>query len=297
MVKFNPEKHYLGTLCNRGHDWSGDGESLRYICSGECVECAIQKARNREIRRATVCPVCKGPMLEKSTYCAHCAPGVYRHALGRRLSEDHKRKIGEAQTPRKVENTCAFCGKTYVDCVSRIRKYCSRRCSVNAQKRRVAVTCDFCGKNFEVAQSRLVDGRGRYCSKYCSVNAARKLLPIECPVCEEIFYPKDHTTKYCSAQCYRADFSGSGHPQWKGGISKNRNHLRFLQIRRRLWREAIAWAKSLPYKEKDEILEIVDARVEERLAVIDLKKRIKEIKRGEKEREAGGNSESTRKTA
>jgi hypothetical protein len=38
-MKFNPEKHYLGTLCKRGHEWEKSGQSLRYIRSTDCIMC------------------------------------------------------------------------------------------------------------------------------------------------------------------------------------------------------------------------------------------------------------------
>jgi len=41
-MKFNPEKHYLGNLCKRGHEWEKSGKSLRYINpyqQGNCIIC------------------------------------------------------------------------------------------------------------------------------------------------------------------------------------------------------------------------------------------------------------------
>ena len=42
MIKYNPEKHYLGELCRNKHEYKNTGQSLRYIKSMACVEC--QKA-------------------------------------------------------------------------------------------------------------------------------------------------------------------------------------------------------------------------------------------------------------
>ena len=39
------EKRMLGTLCMRKHDYNGTGKSVRYISSGNCVECANIMAR------------------------------------------------------------------------------------------------------------------------------------------------------------------------------------------------------------------------------------------------------------
>ena len=41
MIKFNPDKHYLGKLCKHGHDYQGTGKSLRYLAGYKhnCVVC------------------------------------------------------------------------------------------------------------------------------------------------------------------------------------------------------------------------------------------------------------------
>jgi hypothetical protein len=38
-MKFNPDKHYLGTLCKRGHEWEKSGKSLRYKSIRTCFQC------------------------------------------------------------------------------------------------------------------------------------------------------------------------------------------------------------------------------------------------------------------
>jgi len=45
-TEFNPEIHYLGVLCKRGHDYDGTGKSLRNKKSDRCSECskALSKA-------------------------------------------------------------------------------------------------------------------------------------------------------------------------------------------------------------------------------------------------------------
>jgi len=37
------DKHYLGTLCKRGHDYRGTGNSLRYKKFRSCVRCSKQQ--------------------------------------------------------------------------------------------------------------------------------------------------------------------------------------------------------------------------------------------------------------
>jgi hypothetical protein len=41
---YNPDKHYLGTLCGRGHD-AGNGQSWRHKGHDNCVECTRHGAR------------------------------------------------------------------------------------------------------------------------------------------------------------------------------------------------------------------------------------------------------------
>lgn len=55
MIEFNPEKHYLGTLCRNEHDFKCSGMSLRYK-TGSCCECAILNSekwqRNNKKKKA-----------------------------------------------------------------------------------------------------------------------------------------------------------------------------------------------------------------------------------------------------
>lgn len=39
MIKFKPEKHYLGPLCKNLHDYNETGQSIRYIKTQACAEC------------------------------------------------------------------------------------------------------------------------------------------------------------------------------------------------------------------------------------------------------------------
>ena len=50
MPAYHPDRHYLGTLCTRGHDWQGTGQSLRKRSSKGCLACdaAGQRARRQQ---------------------------------------------------------------------------------------------------------------------------------------------------------------------------------------------------------------------------------------------------------
>jgi len=55
MNNFDTSKHYLGTLCKRGHDYKGTGKSLRYKCiqkgkkTGPCIECRKEANKREDI--------------------------------------------------------------------------------------------------------------------------------------------------------------------------------------------------------------------------------------------------------
>jgi hypothetical protein len=44
---YNPDTHYLGSLCKRGHDWHGTGYSLRHQRGARCLACDAEQARAR----------------------------------------------------------------------------------------------------------------------------------------------------------------------------------------------------------------------------------------------------------
>ena len=47
LQDFDVSKFRLGKLCNRGHDWVGTGQSLRYVSNSKCIECAKERANDR----------------------------------------------------------------------------------------------------------------------------------------------------------------------------------------------------------------------------------------------------------
>jgi hypothetical protein len=49
---FNPHRHILGGLCERGHDYEGTGQSLRRITTLNCLECDKVTRRARQARDA-----------------------------------------------------------------------------------------------------------------------------------------------------------------------------------------------------------------------------------------------------
>ena len=50
-VKFNPEYHYLGTLCKRGHNWENTGKSPRWNSGHACLICAKLRSQRPDERQ------------------------------------------------------------------------------------------------------------------------------------------------------------------------------------------------------------------------------------------------------
>jgi len=46
-VNLDPDKHYLGSLCDRGHDWQNSGQSRRAIRNKRCLSCEAEDGRQK----------------------------------------------------------------------------------------------------------------------------------------------------------------------------------------------------------------------------------------------------------
>ena len=91
MIEFNPEFHYLGTLCKRGHDYEGTGLSVRRIRGRMCAECNRSLAKayyeaNKDEQRAHRKAYYEANKDEKMAYSK-----AYREA-----NKDKKRAYREA---------------------------------------------------------------------------------------------------------------------------------------------------------------------------------------------------------
>ena len=47
---FDPDRHYLGPLCERGHEWDGSGQSRRSKRNKFCMACEAEDAKARRAR-------------------------------------------------------------------------------------------------------------------------------------------------------------------------------------------------------------------------------------------------------
>jgi hypothetical protein len=53
-ARWDDTKHYLGPLCERGHNWQDTGQSRRSKRHDGCLECESQTARERRARAKAV---------------------------------------------------------------------------------------------------------------------------------------------------------------------------------------------------------------------------------------------------
>lgn len=90
------------------------------------------------------------------------------------------------------------------------------------------VQCKICGKNFYIKPSQKKLGYGKYCSRKCQRIGQRKGKFVTCAICGKQVWKAPKALKhskskkyFCSKTCqtkWRNTFySGTRHPNWKGG--------------------------------------------------------------------------------
>ena len=79
--------------------------------------------------------------------------------------------------------------------------------------------CLSCGKQIKLTPARDKLGKGKFCSRGCYHFYIRSNEKISiCPICKKEFKNNQNLT-YCSIKCHAVQISGSGHPNWKGGLT------------------------------------------------------------------------------
>lgn len=68
---------------------------------------------------------------------------------------------------------------------------------------KVKRVCPVCGKEFEVFPCKIKQGGGKYCSKECSVRAQRNKVEVRCTVCGTVYYFKPSRAKKINLKKYR----------------------------------------------------------------------------------------------
>lgn len=112
---------------------------------------------------------------------------------------------------------CQQCGNEFKDHPGAERKFCSRECSYESQKKRVDCACATCGAEFTRPKSRV--SKNNYCSRKCrQVAASEKFVDLDgslahprakekltktCKQCNDEFsvYPSRRDQKFCDVSC------------------------------------------------------------------------------------------------
>jgi len=168
---------------------------------------------------------------------------------------------------------CQQCGKEFEDLTyKKNRKYCSRECVVESQKREVTQPCAFCGKSITDRKSRFERANRVFCNGKC-MHSWQSKEKIQFPElrdknwCQEQYKTKPlseiakdlgcgETTVYkyfkrhniSLTKRYKASLSaamlkndsnlGENNPNWKGGISRITIRIRSLS-EYSTWRKAV----------------------------------------------------------
>ena len=77
-----------------------------------------------------------------------------------------------------MEYTCIRCESTFHDKPSRNRRYCSRECRTEAQKRTVTMQCAQCGRDASIRPSQVKEYN--FCNRKCK-ELAQRIGGIICP--------------------------------------------------------------------------------------------------------------------
>lgn len=127
------------------------------------------------------------------------------------------RKLAAGQPCKRVECTCAECGKTYWKRADRIRTpdYCGMSCrmSANQKTRNDRIRqCAVCGTSFIPRPAQLRDGGGKYCSIVC--NGAASVRRLISP--ENLAKARNGYIRSNAAERMRQKI-GPKNPSWRGG--------------------------------------------------------------------------------
>lgn len=114
-----------------------------------------------------------------------------------------------------VRNNCKTCGKFYWECLSRLGKYCSKKCSQEGRKNGKTKECDICGNNFYTSPSL----NQKYCSKECYYESENHQIEKDCKECGGTFKTREskRNKMFCSRKCY-FDFKVKNKSDLKGAF-------------------------------------------------------------------------------
>lgn len=140
--------------------------------------------------------------------CGHMATAEIRRREGRQVSMAEWLALCAARSSEKERQrsrNCDQCGTFFVTRDAK-RKFCSRTCFFEAEKKWQDRECLNCGKTFSPKNSGPKAGVSRYCSRLCGTEGRKKSNPrpaLSCVTCATIFYPifPSDKRRYCSPTC------------------------------------------------------------------------------------------------
>lgn len=165
------------------------------------------------------CARCHGPIDDERRYrgrsvkycsvvCSRSAYEAKASASGERVAmADHLARLAlkSEKTIRERSGECERCGTPFLT-RSMDRKFCSSRCSSEAQATIKPTPCEQCGTTFK-PRAREGGGVSKFCSNTCrGLASKRPLEPRACKHCETVFTPGHHNKKqaFCSHGCATA---------------------------------------------------------------------------------------------
>jgi hypothetical protein len=115
----------------------------------------------------------------------------------------------------------------------------------------VLCICQLCSKEFTTKAAWYKKGAGKFCSRECAVKGRVKKPKLEvilkCKNCNKDFSVKkyrENSAIACSNECRKflwsnsPDRKGDRHPNWKGGISSERDKVKISKEYKE-WRESV----------------------------------------------------------
>lgn len=160
---YDKTKYYLGTLCNRRHEYLDTKQTLRYKKTGHCYHCAkINSNKLVELK----CSICK-QKFKRTNSNAKRSLKKYKTILC-------SKECSSIQKKTSIKVNCQWCGKKFFVIPHRYhsnkhKKFCcNRECYKNfIRKKRIenrTRICHECNKKFLSPTATI---KKKYCSKQC----------------------------------------------------------------------------------------------------------------------------------
>jgi len=135
-----------------------------------------------------------------------------------------------------IEKICESCGAVFTDQKHPDKRFCSITCRGIGHRKIETRECQHCGKKYQ----RRPSYPSRYCSHKCSTDANMR-PPQLCETCGREYRVKYRKQRFCSHKCYAkwlVTQTGDKAGGWKDGSTKE-HKLERNRIFYRQWRDAV----------------------------------------------------------